>query len=68
VRSGQGAWPCPGRYWKISGLYIALGLFAEVRADLAMMLGVGFLIAFMAQQARLEVPKGTYFGVPIPGR
>lgn len=66
ARTGKGEWPCPGRFWRISGLYVLLALFAEVRPDLAAMLGAGFLVAFIGKQASAEIPsKGTFFGVKV---
>jgi hypothetical protein len=59
-------WPCPGRYIKISALYLMLGVLGEVNSSLASMLGVGFGLAFLTRSATREIQKsGTFFGIKV---
>lgn len=62
-------WPCPGRYVKITGLFLVLALLAEVNpraARLASMLGVGFTLVYFTREASKEIVKtGTFFGIKV---
>ena len=59
-------WPCPGPLVKISALYLMLGVLSEAAPNLAAMLGVGFLIAYVGRVGGQEVQRqGTFFGVPV---
>lgn len=62
-------WPCPGRYIKISALFLILGLVSEVNpsaAKLAATLGVGFTLVFFTREASIEIQKsGTFFGIKV---
>lgn len=59
-------WPCPGRYIKISALYLILTLLGEVNPGFASLLGVGFAVTFLTRSASQEIAKsGTFFGVKV---